>query len=154
MKKLISLLALSSVTALAAPPVIGPGGLTPQQITAHRQGVDIGARHSAAQSVAGSRSDEFAAINPGSSQARFLFNTTVINSTGQSSSQTALPSANNLSSVYLSFIEKSIATNTSANSATNPFASKIEKSQVQGMVFLKPANEAQMGLAPNVNEKK
>jgi hypothetical protein len=138
MKKLISLLAFSGATALAAPPVIGPGGLTPQQIITHRQGVDIGPRHSAAQSVAGSRLDEFAAINPGSSQARFLFNTTVVNVNNQSPNQPAFPSANNLNSTYLNLIEKNPPSNLSTNTYSNPFSPRLEKSQLQGMVFLKP----------------
>ncbi|MBU3590002.1 hypothetical protein [Polynucleobacter sp. 80A-SIGWE] len=123
-------------TAVAAPPVVGPGGLTPQQVIAHRQGVDIGARHSAAQSVAGSRADEYSAMSPGSSQARFLFNSTVMDAIGQSSNQSGLPSANNLSSAYISFIEKDVGTNANDKVPPNPFASKVEKSQVQGMVFL------------------
>lgn len=136
MKTAFLILLFSCVAAVAAPPVVPPGGLTPQQIIAHRQGVDIGARHSAAQSVAGSRSDEYSAMSPGSSQARFLFNSTVINTFGQSSSQSGLPSANNLSSAYISFIEKGASANANDKVATNPFASKVEKSQVQGMVFL------------------
>lgn len=153
MKKLLLIALFGSASAMAAPPVIAPGGLTPQQIIAHRQGVDIGARHTAAQSVAGSRSDEFAAINPGSSQARFLFNSTVLNSNNQNTTQPGLSSANNLSSAYIAYIEKSGGINSVDKVALNPFASKVEKSQVQGMVFLKSANETQIGLVPNVTKQ-
>jgi len=153
MRKILLIALFGSASAMSAPPVIAPGGMTPQQIISHRQGIDIGARHSAAQSVAGSRSDEFAAINPGSSQARFLFNNTVLNPNSQTSTQPGLSSANNLSSAYISFIDKSVSANAIDKVALNPFASKVEKSQVQGMVFLKSANETQIGLVPNVTKQ-
>jgi hypothetical protein len=153
MNKIALTLIFACVSAMAAPPVVAPGGLTQQQMIAHRQGVDIGARHSAAQSVAGSRSDEYAAINPGSGQARFLFNSTVMNSIGQNSSQPGLSSANSLSSAYISYVEKGAATNGIQKVVPNSYTSRVEKSQVQRMVFLDAAQVTHMKIASESTQK-
>jgi hypothetical protein len=134
MKRLCSLLFLSGAYALAAPPVIPPGGLTPEQIIAHRQGVDINARQTAAQNVVGSRSDEYSAMNPGSGQARFLFNTMVVNSSISSTTQTSPIPGNRLSAAFKGFVSGS--NQASSLIGESPIASKIESSKVQGMVFL------------------
>lgn len=139
MRRVISLLAFSGTFAVAAPPISGPGVLTTQQIIAHRQGVDIEARRSAAETIAGSRADEFTPFNPGSSLARFLFNATVINSIPQNVGQPGFPTGINLSSSYIDLIEKGTANNVDLTTHQNPFGSKIEKSQIQGLIFLNPS---------------
>ncbi len=134
MKTITLILFFSCTTATAAPPAVAPGGLTPLQIIAHRQ-----------------RSDESAAINPGSGQARFLFNSTVINSNSQSTNQPKFSSANNLSSAYIDYLDEGASAN--VNAVANPFASKVAKSHVQGMVFLNSAHVTHMRVAPDSAKK-
>jgi hypothetical protein len=124
--------------ALAAPPLIPPSGLTPQQVAAHRQGADINARHTAAQNIVGSRADQFSALNIGSGQARSIFNNTVLSASNQVVlGSSSVSSANNLSSAYISYLSKGAnASNINPQNTSNPFAMKVEKSQTQGMIFL------------------
>lgn len=133
---------LSTQVVLATPPLIPPSGLTPQQVIAHRQGADINARHTAAQNVVGSRADQFSALNPGSGQARAIFNNTVLsvsNQVAQGSSD--ISGANNLSSAYIAYLNKgAVVTNANPQKTPSPFATKVEKSQTQGMIFISNPN--------------
>ncbi len=133
---------LSTQVVLAAPPLIPPSGLTPQQVIAHRQGTDINARHTAAQNVVGSRADQFSVLNPGSGQARAIFNNTVLSSSNQvAQGSSGVSGANNLSSAYIDYLNKGAAvTNTNPQATLSPFATKVEKSQTQGMIFLSNPN--------------
>lgn len=138
---------LFTKVALAAPPLIPPSGLTPQQVIAHRQGADINARHTAAQNVVGSRVDQFSVLNPGSGQARAIFNSTVLGASNQVAlGSSGVSGANNLSSAYIDYLNKGAAvTNTNPQATPSPFATKVEKSQTQGMIFLSNPN-ARIGL--------
>ena len=127
---------LFTQVVLAAPPLILPSGLTPQQVIAYRQGADINARHTAAQNVIGSRADEFSTINPGSGQARSLFNNTVMSASNQVGSQAGELVIGNFSSVYKAFTDKGLDVRAMPLKISNPFPSNITKSQVQGLPFL------------------
>lgn len=132
---------LFTQVALAAPPLIPPSGLTPQQVIAHRQGTDINARHTAAQNVVGSRADQFSALNPGSGQARAIFSSTVLSSSNQVAlGSSGVSGANNLSSAYIDYLNKGTGTTNNIQPIPNPFASTISKSKLEGMIFLSAPN--------------
>lgn len=149
MKNLLIFPFLLSGVTLAAPPLIPPGGLTQQQIIAQRQEANVSARHTAAQNVVGSRLDEFSTLNPGSGQARALFNNTVMSAFNQQSAQPSIGLDKNFSAVYRAFASTINADAESALSS-NPFALKIARSQVNGMPFLKSEKDrASNTLSPN-----
>jgi hypothetical protein len=137
MSRLIYLLMLVSCSTLAAPPVIPPGGLTPAQMIAVRQGVDINIRHTAAQNVTGARGDEYSAMNPGSGQARSIFNSTVMNSLNLHNAQPNVGPNAALNEFSKAYAEQGIATSLAPMETPQPFASKVAKSQLMGMPFLK-----------------
>ena len=138
MKRIIILLLFSSVSVLAAPPIVPPAGLMAGQIIAHRQGIDLTARQSAAQNVVGSRSDEYSTQNIGSGQARAVFNNTVMSASNQFGYQSTVTPNTNLSSTYKEFLKNQVQMGASSLTAPTPFATRVEKSQTQGMIFLKP----------------
>ena len=109
---------------MGAPPEVKPGDLTLQKIVAHHR------------RVIGSKSDQYSAMNTGSGQARFIFNSTLIKPNSRSIIHTKATSANNLTQGYNKYIDKSSITNSNINPSNNPFNSKVEKSMVQGMVFI------------------
>ncbi len=137
MSKVIYLLMLVGSSALAAPPIIPPGGLTPAQIIAVRQGADINIRHTAAQNVTGARGDEYSTMNPGSGQARSIFNSTVMNSLNLHNTQPSVSPNAALNAVSKAYAEQGIATSLAPMETPQPFASKVAKSQLTGMPFLK-----------------
>ena len=137
MKRIIILLLFSSVSVLAAPPIVPPAGLMAGQIIAHRQGIDLTARQSAAQNVVGSRSDEYSTQNIGSGQARAVFNNTVMSASNQFGYQSTVTPNTNLSSTYKEFLKNQVQMGASSLTAPTPFATRVEKSQTQGMIFLK-----------------
>ncbi|MBU3622133.1 hypothetical protein [Polynucleobacter sp. AP-Latsch-80-C2] len=136
MKPLITLLLLVGTEVLAAaPPVIGPEGPTSEQINAQHQGkLSINAALGISQNVAGSKVDEYSAMNPGANQARFLLNTVASNAIIQA------PQLGDRNSGYLKMVNRDSVLNHGNRKAIEtraPFASNITKSQLQGMVFLK-----------------
>jgi len=146
MKRLVLLLLFCSIGVLAAPPIVGPRGLTPGEAIAQRQGaLFVDARQGISQNTLGSRLDEFSLLNPGSLQSRFLFNSTVL-AANQSSPQIGYLSGNNLNAAYKKFLatqhEFLIA------EQSKPFASTVAKSQVQGMVFIKATPSGNQVVGP------
>lgn len=137
MKVVAILFLFSSLNLLAAPPLVPPSGMTSDQLMAHQKGAAIGIRHSAAQNVIGSRADDYSVINPGSGQARFFFNSTVLSASNQIGYQTNALLTPNFSSVYQNILQTKITVNTSRS--INPTLPNpgTQISQVHGMVFIK-----------------
>jgi len=154
MKMLLLVLMLVSEVALAAPPIVTPSGLTPGQIIAHRQGVDIGARNATSQNVVGSRGDEYSVLNPGSGQARSLFNSTVMNAGNQATSQPGFTVGNGLSTAYKGYVQDIKNQGSIVEGSPKPFASKVGASRIQGMIFLKrnPISSEQSTASPNTSQ--
>ncbi|QWE09789.1 hypothetical protein [Polynucleobacter sp. es-EL-1] len=111
----------------------------------------------------GSPHNQFSLLNPGSNQSVLVRNNILlqqqyennVNSNGYMTfnPQSSLPGSGATTS--LDAMAKHLLETNGGNAllnrvASDPFASKIAKSQTQGMVFIKSANESQTGLLPNV----
>lgn len=114
----------------------------------------------------GSNHDQYSILNPGSNQSVFVRNNILLqqlygNNANTNGYMTFNPQSSLLGSgatTSLDAMAKHLLETNGGNAQANrvapdPFASKIAKSQTQGMVFLKSANEIQMGLVPNVTKQ-
>ena len=142
MKRVCCLIIFTYGSAIAAPPLVLSGGLTSSQINAQREGMEINARQSAAQNVVGSRGDEFSVLNPGSGQARSIFNSTVMSANNLVGTLPGLTSNVNLSTVYKAYVDKRGQKTLNPDTAPKPFDSKVAKSQVQGIVFVTKGSQS------------
>lgn len=130
-----------------------------------RPDVRPGERGSIAQEAMGSPNNQFSLMNPGSNQSAFERNNILLQQYGNNANtngyltfnpQSSLPSSGIITplDVMAKHLLETNGGNALANRvAPDPFASKIAKSQTQGMVFIKSANEPQMGLGPNVTKQ-
>lgn len=137
MKRCCFSLLFVSIGAIAAPPLVPPQGLRADQFISHQTGIRIGPKHSVSQNIVGARSDEYSAINPGSSQARFLFNSTVMNASGQINTQFIIPSNSILVSTDAQLFQNKLEAKTGTLTVSDPFSTNVVKSKVHGMIFLK-----------------
>ena len=135
MNKIFYLLFFTSGAVFAAPPTMPPNGATLAQVIADRQGSDLAAHHLSNQNTLGYRLDEFSQMNPGSGQARSLFNGMVINNVSQNYGQTGVALNKSFTAAYKEFVQGG-ANKGAESPATSPLSLKVSKSQVQGLVFL------------------
>lgn len=132
----------------------------------NRPDIRPGQRGSIAQQALGAPQNQFSALNPGSNQSLVVRNNILLQQQyGNNANTNAYMTFNPQSSLLgngattsLDAMAKHLLESNGGNAQANrvapdPFASKLAKSQTQGMIFIKSANEPQTGLVPNVTKQ-
>ena len=148
------ILALISLNSYAGPLDLGPGDRSRPNIRPDiRPDIRPGERGSIAQEAMGSPQDQYSPLNPGSNQSVFVRNTFLLsgqngynsNSNGYMTlnPQSSLPGQGSI--VPLDAMAKHLLESNGDNLLANrvaptPFASKVAKSQTQGMAFVRTGN--------------